>query len=127
MSARDRVIGMAKQAVAEIVGDGGLAEEGTRQAAEGSDRNTPSSGSPSPQPIAPAQPAPAPRQPASVSDQNALAALLGHAILRVWADLPRDTQERLFAAAVDDGVIANELAELLHDRHPRTTHQKQSG
>ena len=37
-------------------------------------------------------------------------------------DLPRDTQERLFAAAVDDGLIANSLAEFLHDRHPKTVH-----
>jgi hypothetical protein len=28
----------------------------------------------------------------------------------------------LFAAAVDDGVIANTLATYLHDRHPRTAH-----
>jgi hypothetical protein len=28
----------------------------------------------------------------------------------------------LFAAAVNDGVIANALATYLHDRHPRTAH-----
>jgi hypothetical protein len=55
-------------------------------------------------------------------DENQFASLIGHAALKVWADLPRDAQERLFAAAVDDGVIANSLAEFLHARHPRTTH-----
>jgi hypothetical protein len=42
--------------------------------------------------------------------------------LKVWPDLPRDAQERLFAAAADDGVMASALAEFLHDRHPRTAH-----
>jgi hypothetical protein len=58
----------------------------------------------------------------STTLQVCLAALLGHAALKVWAELPRDAQERLFAAAVDDGVITNELAEFLHDRNPRTAH-----
>jgi hypothetical protein len=55
-------------------------------------------------------------------DENRFAVLLGHAALKVWADLPRDAQERLFAAAGDDGLIANALAEFLHERHPRTAH-----
>jgi hypothetical protein len=55
-------------------------------------------------------------------DENRFAALLGHAALKVWPDLPRDAQERLFAAAVDDAVIATSLAEFLHDRDPRTLH-----
>jgi hypothetical protein len=55
-------------------------------------------------------------------DENRFAALLGHAALKVWPNLPREAQERLFAAAVDDAVIANSLAEFLHDRHPRTAH-----
>jgi hypothetical protein len=55
-------------------------------------------------------------------DENSFASLLGHAALKVWPDLPRDAQEQLFAAAVDDGVIANSLAIFLHDRHPRTAH-----
>ena len=55
-------------------------------------------------------------------DDNQFAALLGHAALKVWPELPRDAQERLFAAAVNDGVIANTLATYLHDRHPRTAH-----
>jgi hypothetical protein len=35
---------------------------------------------------------------------------------------PREAQKRLFTAAVDDGIIANSLAEFLHDRHPKTSH-----
>lgn len=54
-------------------------------------------------------------------DEN-IVTLLGHAALRVWPELPRDAQEMLFAAAVDDGIIANTLAIYLHDRHPRTAH-----
>jgi hypothetical protein len=56
------------------------------------------------------------------TEHERFALLLGHAALNVWADLPREPQERLFAAAVDDGIIANSLAVFLHDRHPKTTH-----
>jgi hypothetical protein len=55
-------------------------------------------------------------------DDNRFVGLLGRAALRVWADLPRDAQERLFAVAVDDRVMANDLAEFLHDHHPKTAH-----
>jgi hypothetical protein len=55
-------------------------------------------------------------------DENRFASLLGLAALKVWPDLPREAQERLFAAAVNDGLIANSLAEFLHDRHPKTAH-----
>jgi hypothetical protein len=55
-------------------------------------------------------------------DENQFAAVLGHAALKVWPELPRDAQEQLFAAAVNDGVIANALAIYLHDHHPRTAH-----
>ena len=55
-------------------------------------------------------------------DENQAASLFGHAALKIWPQLPRDAQELLFSAAVDDGVIANSLAEFLHDRHPRTAH-----
>ena len=61
-------------------------------------------------------------QASQISEEEGFAALLGHAALKVWSDLPRDAQERLFAAAVDDGVIANSLAVFLHDRHPKTAH-----
>nr|WP_082190653.1 hypothetical protein [Bradyrhizobium pachyrhizi] len=52
--------------------------------------------------------------------------MLGHAALKIWADLPRDAQERLFAAAVGNEDVATALAEFLHDRHPRTAHPQQS-
>jgi hypothetical protein len=55
-------------------------------------------------------------------NENQFAALLGQAVIKVWSDLPREAQERLFAAAVGDGVIADDLAEFLHNRHPRTAH-----
>jgi hypothetical protein len=57
-----------------------------------------------------------------LNDEDGFAKLLGHAAVKVWPDLPRDAQERLFAAAVDDGIIANSLAVFLHDRHPKTAH-----
>jgi hypothetical protein len=119
MSAKDTVIGTGKRIVAEIVGDGRLAEEGARQTHESSATadaegrplqertTTPNTSAYSETPL---------------MNENRFAALLGHAALKVWSDLPRDAQERLFAAAVDDGVIANDLAEFLHDRHPRTAH-----
>jgi hypothetical protein len=55
-------------------------------------------------------------------DENQFAKLLGRAALKVWPDLPRNAQEQLFAAAVNDAVIGNSLATFLHDRHPRTAH-----
>ena len=49
--------------------------------------------------------------------------LLGHAALRVWSELPREVQEKLFeTAATLDPVIRTRLAIFLHDRHPRTAH-----
>jgi hypothetical protein len=49
--------------------------------------------------------------------------LLGSAALRLWPDLPRDVQEKLFETAVPlDPAIRNRLAIFLHDRHPRTAH-----
>jgi hypothetical protein len=49
--------------------------------------------------------------------------LLGDAALRLWSELPRDVQEKLFETAVPlDPVIRNRLAIFLHDRHPRTAH-----
>lgn len=49
--------------------------------------------------------------------------LLGRAALQLWADLPRETQEKLFEAAVPiDTILRNKLAVFLHERHPRTAH-----
>jgi hypothetical protein len=118
MSAKDTVVGTAKQIVAEIVGDGRLAEEGARQTRENS-APIDTAGQPPQQLDASSNSS---TYSETLSNENRLAALLGHAALKVWSDLPRDAQERLFVAAVDDGVVANDLAEFLHDRHPRTAH-----
>jgi hypothetical protein len=117
VSAKDTAIGTAKQIVAEIVGDGRLAEEGSRQAA-----NAPSAdGVPRSDPSTPATATTTITERPHM-DEIQFASLLGRAALKVWPDLPRDAQEQLFAAAVDDGVIASSLAEYLHDHHPRTAH-----
>jgi hypothetical protein len=55
-------------------------------------------------------------------NEERFAMLLGHAAPNLWSNLPRDAQERLFTAAVDDSIMANALAIFLHDRHPRTAH-----
>jgi hypothetical protein len=122
MNAKDTVIGTAKRIVAEIVGDGRLAEEGSRQSNGNRPLSAPDtdgdgaalgrSGSPDGS-LSVASP---------LTDEQRFASLLGHAALKIWSDLPRDAQERLFAAAVDDGIIANSLAVFLHDRHPKTAH-----
>ncbi len=51
------------------------------------------------------------------------ASLLGRAAMDVWGDMPRDIQEALFETAMK-GLDAEreELARMLHDRHPRTLH-----
>ena len=120
MSAKDTVVGTAKQIVAELVGDGRLAEDGARQANQGGlrPRSEPAVGSLPPGP----QASISSQSESQLMDENQFVSLLGRAALKVWPDLPRDAQERLFAAAVNDGVIANSLAEFLHDRHPRTAH-----
>jgi hypothetical protein len=52
---------------------------------------------------------------------NEFERLLGHAALRLWSDLPRDVQEKLFETAVPiDEAVRNRLAIFLHDRHPKT-------
>lgn len=63
---------------------------------------------------------------ASTSDQpldDKAAKALGAAVVGVWADLPRDIQEALFEAAVQSErheAFREQLAQFLHDRHPRT-------
>jgi hypothetical protein len=123
MNAQDTVIGTAKQIVAEIVGDGRPAEAGARQtsgsgslAASDADVDRALREKPSESPDAPFSPA------LPLTNEDRLASLLGHAALKVWSDLPRDAQERLFDAAVDDGIIADSLAVYLHDHHPKTAH-----
>jgi hypothetical protein len=47
--------------------------------------------------------------------------LLGHAAFKLWPDLPRDMQEKLFEAAVPDNpLLRYSFAVFLHDHHPRT-------
>ena len=49
--------------------------------------------------------------------------LLGHAAFKLWPDLPRDMQEKLFEAAVPDNPLQRySFAVFLHDHHPRTAH-----
>jgi hypothetical protein len=124
VSAKDAAVGTAKQVVAEIAPDGGLVEDGTRQTGRSNLRGERGVGTKGRSPQQPSKPLPksALQFEGSQMNENQFASLLGLAALKVWPDLPRDAQERLFAAAVDDGVIANALAEFLHDRHPRTTH-----
>jgi hypothetical protein len=49
--------------------------------------------------------------------------LLGHAAFRLWPDLPRDVQEKLFETAVPHSPLMRySFAVFLHDHHPRTAH-----
>ena len=58
-----------------------------------------------------------------MSDNSRFAQVVGSGVLRLWAKLPRDIQERLFEEAVgDDEALRHSLALYLHDRHPRTVH-----
>lgn len=51
------------------------------------------------------------------------AQVIGRGALSLWPELPRDIQERLFEAAVgSDDVLRQQLAQYLHDHHPRTVH-----
>jgi hypothetical protein len=51
--------------------------------------------------------------------------MLGQAILKLWPELPREIQEKLFdATAPDDAMTRYGLAVLLHDQHPRTAHRQ---
>src|SRR5260370_17757549 len=49
--------------------------------------------------------------------------LLGHAAFKLWPDLPRDMQEKLFETAVPDNpLLRYSFAVFLHEHHPRTAH-----
>jgi hypothetical protein len=41
--------------------------------------------------------------------------------MEIWGDIPREVQEALFETAMT-GHDGEQLARLLHDRHPRTAH-----
>jgi hypothetical protein len=51
---------------------------------------------------------------------NELERLLGRAVFRLWPDLPRDMQERIFESASSDPDARRRLAVMLHDQHPKT-------
>jgi hypothetical protein len=54
--------------------------------------------------------------------------LLGRAAMDVWGDMPRDIQEALFETAMKGRPAEREeLARLLHERHPRTLHPARPG
>ena len=56
-------------------------------------------------------------------DTQRFAQVIGQAALRLWPDLPRDIQERLFEDAVAaDEALRHDVALYLHDQHPRTAH-----
>ena len=48
---------------------------------------------------------------------------LGHAVSRIWSNLPQDIQHRLFeeAATSHGESIRQQLAVLLHEKHSRTS------
>jgi hypothetical protein len=55
--------------------------------------------------------------------EERFAPLLGQAAMAVWGDMPREVQEALFETAMKGRDAEREqLARVLHDRHPRTLH-----
>ena len=63
-----------------------------------------------------------------MDNEGRFAPLLGQAAIHLWADLPRDMQEKLFEHAVvighkgeRDESLREQLAKFLHDRHKRTS------
>ena len=63
-----------------------------------------------------------------MTDERTFASLLGEAAMAVWGDMPRDIQEALFEAAMKGRQTEREeLARLLHERHPRTLHPSRPG
>jgi hypothetical protein len=62
-----------------------------------------------------------------MDNEGRFAPLLGQAAIHLWADLPRDIQEKLFDHAVvighrseRDESLREQLAKFLHERHKRT-------
>ena len=56
------------------------------------------------------------------------AKLLGKAAMDVWGSMPRAIQEAIFELAMKGRTTEREdLARLLHDRHPRTLHPAKPG
>ena len=60
--------------------------------------------------------------------KDRFAHLVGRAAIELWGDMPRDIQEALFETAMKGNSAEREdLARLLHDRHPRTLHPAKHG
>ena len=62
-----------------------------------------------------------------MQDEMRFGPLLGCAAIHLWAELPREVQEKLFEHAVvighkseRDESLREQLAKFLHDRHART-------
>ena len=63
------------------------------------------------------------------ANEDRLTSLLGEAVKTDWGNLPQEIQERLFETALrcagrdhgnNDDELRQQLALLLHERHPRT-------
>jgi hypothetical protein len=59
---------------------------------------------------------------------------LGRAVIKLWSELPKEVQERIFEGAVvmghhdeRDEMLREQLAKFLHDRHERTSHAQVGG
>ena len=58
----------------------------------------------------------------AADDEHHFEYALGFAVVRLWADLARETQERLFdEATAGDDSLREGLATFLHERHAETT------
>jgi hypothetical protein len=60
-------------------------------------------------------------------DDDRFTCVMGSAVIDLWGNFPRDTQERLFERAVAlghqgerDEMLREQLAKYLHDHHKRT-------
>ena len=58
---------------------------------------------------------------------NMLETMLGRTLFRLWPDLPRDIQERIFEALPCEAGDRRSIATLLHDHHPRTARTRTDG
>jgi hypothetical protein len=64
-----------------------------------------------------------PTDPTSSVSVDQLTRALGEAVIRIWSNLPQDTQNHLFQEAVasQGESIRSQLAVFLHDKHARTS------
>ncbi len=61
---------------------------------------------------------------AADDDEHHFEYALGFAVVRLWAKLPREMQERFFEeATAGDDSLRESLATFLHDHNPKTTHK----